>query len=73
MNHEVIAAFALELFRRGSLSHFELSRCLGLDRHATDAFLMHHNVFEGTLTATDLDADRETLKRVMKPPKSGLS
>jgi hypothetical protein len=38
---------------------------LGLDRFETDAYLKRHNVFEGSLTMADLDADRETLERVL--------
>lgn len=58
-------AAALELFRRGILSHFELSQVLGLDRFETDAYLQRHNVFEGSLTSEDIDADRQTLERVL--------
>jgi predicted HTH domain antitoxin len=68
MNFEadVKEAYVLELFRRGKLSHYELSQVLGLDRFETDAFLKQHNVFEGSLTMSDLQADRETLDFVMK-------
>lgn len=62
---DVKEAYALELFRRGRLSHCELSRVLGLDRFETDAYLKRHNVFEGSLTMADLDADRQTLERVL--------
>ncbi len=62
---DVKEAYVLELFRRGKLSHYELSRVLGLDRYETDAYLKQHNVFEGSLTMDDLEADRQTLKRVM--------
>lgn len=62
---EVKEAFALELFRRGTLSHFELSRVLGLDRFQTDAFLKRHNVVEGLLTMEDLEEQRETTERVL--------
>jgi Uncharacterised protein family (UPF0175) len=55
----------LELFRRGRLSHYELSRVLGLDRFETDAWLKRHNVFDGSLTMADLEADRQTLDGVM--------
>jgi len=65
LDAEVKEAYALELFRRGRLSHYELSRVLGLDRFETDAYLKRHNVFEGSLTMADLEADRETLDRVM--------
>lgn len=63
---DVKEAYALELFRRGRFSHYELSRVLGLDRYETDAYLKRHNVFEGSLTMADLEADRQTLDRVMK-------
>lgn len=56
---------AIDLFRRGRLSHFELSRMLGLDRFDTDAYLKRHDVFEGSLTMEDLEADRQTLERVL--------
>ena len=65
LNADVNAAYALELFRRGKLTHFELSQVLGLDRFATDAYLKQHNVFEGSLTNEDIQSDRETLDRVM--------
>src|SRR5579862_203158 len=60
-------AVALDLFRKGKLSHFELSRVLGLDRFESDAYLKRHNVFEGSLTMEDLEADRQTLERVLGP------
>jgi len=59
----------LELFRRGKLSHYELSRVLGVDRFETDAYLKRHNVFEGSPTMADLEADRRTLERVMSKPR----
>jgi predicted HTH domain antitoxin len=65
LDADVKEAYALELFRRGQLSHCELSRVLGLDRFATDAYLKQHNVVEGSLTMADLEADRQTLDRVM--------
>jgi predicted HTH domain antitoxin len=66
LDAEVTEAYVLELFRRGRLSHHELSRALGLDRFETDAYLKRHNVFEGSLTMEDLEADRRTLDRVMR-------
>jgi predicted HTH domain antitoxin len=65
LDAEVKEAYALELFRRGKLSHYELSRVLGLDRFETDAYLKRQNVFENSLTMADLEADRQTLDRVM--------
>lgn len=61
LDADVKEAYALELFRRGRLSHFELSQILGLDRFETDAYLKRHHVFEGSLTMEDLEADRRTL------------
>jgi predicted HTH domain antitoxin len=62
LDEEVKEAYALELFRRGRLSHYELSRVLGIDRYETDAYLKRHNVFEGSLTMEDLETDRQTLR-----------
>ena len=62
LDEEVKEAYALELFRRGRLSHYELSRVLGLDRSETDAYLKRHNVFEGSLTMEDLEADHQSLR-----------
>jgi len=62
---DVKEAYALELFRRGKLSHYELSRVLGLDRVETDAWLKRRQVFEGSLGMADLELDRQTLDRVM--------
>ncbi len=62
---DVKEAYVLELFRRGKLTHYELSRVLGLDRVETDAWLKRRQVFEGSLTIADLEGDRQTLDRVM--------
>ena len=58
-------AYAVELFRRGTLSHYELSAVLGLDRVETDALLKRYRVTEHSLTFDDLESDRATLDRVM--------
>ena len=64
LSTEVKEAYALELFRSGRLSHFDLSRVLGLDRFETDAFLKRHHVLEGSLTMEDLEADFKTIGRL---------
>ena len=56
--------FVLELFRRGKISHYELSCALGLDRIETDAYLKKHGVFEGSLSLKDLEADYQTLQNL---------
>jgi len=65
LDREAKEAYGLELFRQGKLTHYELSQVLGLDRFETDAYLMNHNVFEGSLTNEDLEADRQTLDRIL--------
>ncbi len=65
LDADVKEAYLLELFRRGKLSHYELSRALGLDRFETVAWLKRHKVFAGSLTMADLEADRQTLDRVV--------
>ena len=62
---EVRESAAVELFRRGKLSHFELSKVLGLDRFQTDAYLKRHNIFEGSLTMEDLEEESRMLKEVL--------
>jgi hypothetical protein len=69
LDAEVSEAYALELFRRGKLSHYELSQALGLDRFETDVYLKQHKVFEGSLTMEDLEQERQTLERVLGPLK----
>ncbi|MCD4727661.1 MAG: UPF0175 family protein [Pirellulales bacterium] len=66
LNADVKEAYALELFRRGKLSHGELSQVLGLDRFATDAYLKRHKVFDGSPSMADIEADRRTLEGVMR-------
>jgi predicted HTH domain antitoxin len=70
LDAEAKEASALELFRRGRLSHFELSQVLGLDRFETDAYLVKHEVYEGSLSAEELEADRQALERVLGPVPS---
>ena len=65
LDADVKEAYALELFRRGKLTHYELSLVLGLDRIETDAYLKRHNVVEGSLAMEDIQSDRQTLDRVM--------
>jgi predicted HTH domain antitoxin len=64
---EAREASALELFRRGKVSHYELSQILRLDRFETDAYLKRHNVYEGSLTMEDLESDRQTLEQLFGP------
>ena len=67
LDAEVTEGVALDLFRRGKLSHAELSTVLGFDRFETDAYLQRHRVIEGTLTMADLEEQTRTLDRILGP------
>ncbi len=67
LDGQATEAVALALFRQGKISHYELSRVLGLDRFETDAYLKKHHVYEGSLTMEDLDEQTQTLDRVLGP------
>ncbi len=60
-------ALLVEAFRRGEISHYELSRGLGLDRFETDALLQQLGVTERSLSGEELEADRATLDRLLGP------
>ena len=71
LDDEVKEAYVLELFRRGTLSHFELSQALELDRIETDTFLKRHGVFEASLRSEDLEADWQTVQRAVGQSDAG--
>jgi len=58
---EMKAAYAVDLFRRGQLSHYALSKALRLDRFQTDAYLKQHGIFEGSLSHQEVDEDLQRL------------
>jgi predicted HTH domain antitoxin len=60
----------LDLFRRGVLSHYELSQALGIDRFETDALLKARNVYEGSLNTEDLEEDWRTIEHLFGPKRS---
>ncbi|HVX84785.1 MAG TPA: UPF0175 family protein [Phycisphaerae bacterium] len=64
---QLTEAVAVELFRRGQLSHYELSKVLHLDRFETDAYLQRHKIYEGSLTMEDLDEEARALDRLLGP------
>ena len=61
-------AFAIDLFRRGILTHHGLGQTLGLDRFETEALLNRHRVTEQSLTHEDVDADVQSLNELLAPP-----
>lgn len=58
-NAEQIAleALAIEGYRSGALSHFQVSRLLGISRFETDGFLKKHEVEEYAYGVDDLACD----------------
>jgi predicted HTH domain antitoxin len=60
-------AFLIDLYRRGTVSRYQLAQALGLDRFETKAMLKRHGVTEGSLSPEDLEADHQTLERTLGP------
>jgi predicted HTH domain antitoxin len=58
LNADVKEAYAVDLYRRGKLSHHQLCGALGLDRFETDAVLKRH----GTLIEMTNDRFAEELQ-----------
>jgi predicted HTH domain antitoxin len=65
LSSAVRESFAINLFRRGILTHHELGQALGLDRFETDALLKRNDVTEYSLTHEDIDADVNSLKEFL--------
>jgi len=60
-------AALVEFYREGRLTHFELSRALGLTRFETDGVLKRHNVTEDLLSPADYEADLDSVRRTLEP------
>jgi predicted HTH domain antitoxin len=67
LSSAVRESFAINLFRRGILTHHELGEVLGIDRFETDALLKRNDVTEYSLTHEDIDADVSNLKELLQP------
>jgi hypothetical protein len=61
-------AVAVDLFRRGILTHPQLGQILALDRFETDALLKRHQVWEQSLSHADADTDRRSIDELIGPP-----
>ena len=64
-DREAAENVAVDLFRKGALNHFELSRALGIDRFETDELLVRHNCYEQALTHEDVERDVKTLREFL--------
>jgi len=65
LDADVKETYALELFRRGKLTHCKLSSVLGLDRFATDAYLKQIQDFKST---GNQQPDQAASRENKKPP-----
>ena len=59
LNGAAKEAMAVELYREGKLTHYELSRVLGLSRFQTDDVLKRHNVTEDLPSVEELRQELE--------------
>src|SRR5262249_9117800 len=69
LSRTVREAFAVDLFRRGFLTHHGLGQTLGLDRFEIDALLKRHGATEHSLTHGDVDADVQRLDHLLTRPR----
>jgi len=58
-------AIAVQLFRDGKLSHFDLGRTLNLDRFETDAVLKRYRVEDRGLSHAEVDAEVASLNQLL--------
>ncbi len=57
----------LDLYRGGVLSHYELSRGLGLDRFQTEALLKQRGIFEEDELQEDAKEDAKPVEFILRP------
>ena len=60
-----LEAVAIEGYRTGTLTGFQVRRLLGFEtQYELDGFLKAHNVWEHAYGLADLDQDRQTLQQL---------
>ena len=70
LKRATLEALAIEGYRSGRLSQYQVQRLLGLeDRWVTEAWLADHDVHMN-YTIQDLEEDIETLNKTLGPSKS---
>lgn len=62
-------AYAVDLYRRGNLSKTQLTEVLGVDRLEAEGVLKRHAIFDGSISESDIDSDRQTLERLFQGPR----
>jgi predicted HTH domain antitoxin len=61
---EALEALVIEGYRAGTLSHFQASQLLGLDRFEFDGFLKGRHIYDHAYGVEDLERDQETLRQL---------
>ena len=70
LSEAVRQAFAVDLFRRGILTHHGLGQSLGVHRFEVGPPLKRHRVTEQSLTHEDVDADVRSLDELLATPRA---
>jgi len=65
LNEFAREAVAIQLFRDGKLTHFDLGQTLSLDRFETDALLKRYRVEEGTISHAEVNAEVASLNHLL--------
>ena len=61
---EALEALVIEGYRAGTLSDYQASQMLSLDRFEFDGFLKERQIYDHAYDVEDLERDRETLHRL---------
>ena len=61
---EALESLVIEGYRAGTLSHFQASQLLGLDRFEFDGFLKERSIYDHVYDVCDLERDQETLRQL---------
>jgi predicted HTH domain antitoxin len=61
---EALEALVIQGYRAGTLSHFQASQVLGLDRFEFDGFLKERLIYDHAYDVEDLERDQETLRQL---------
>jgi predicted HTH domain antitoxin len=70
---EALEALAIEGYRSGALSAYQVQRLLGLEtRFQLDGFLKAHNVWEHSYGLEEFEQDRRTLDQLGKARRAEI-
>jgi predicted HTH domain antitoxin len=61
---EALEALAIEGYRSGALSYFEIGQLLGLSRFEVDGFLKERNIYDHAYNEEDFAQDLESLRQL---------